>query len=642
MMDARLHSLFDPLVMPNMTLKNRFFMAPMGTGFPFDCLQDYLVARSAGGVGMITMADISVHPGGRPGIPNEPRLEADEDIAPLVPVVRAVQKAGAKIVAQLNHVGRYANSRTLGQPAVAPSAIASRFTGETPRALSTGEVEALVQAFVAAAVRAQSAGFDGIELCGCSGYLISQFLSPLTNRRTDRYGGSLSNRMRFLIDILSETRQAVGAVLNICVKFDAEDGMNGGKTLNDSKRMAPEIVRAGADRLHVWAGWHESSRPMLPMFVPRAAFVHLAQKIKRVVDVPVATVGRINDPYVAAEILNQGKADLIGLGRPLLCDPKFVDKILEGRIKEIRRCIGCCHCFDGMIRKLRDRDGEGLVCSLNPRLGREGSGPIRPAGKSKHVLIVGAGPAGMEAARIAALRGHRVDLYERADTLGGLLNIALMPPHKEELQNIIDYYSNRLGQLGVRFHFNSPVSLGTIRKAGPDITLLAMGASAVMPQIDGFDPDKVLLPDDALKGCTPYGKSVVVIGGGMIGIETAEYLADRGCLVTVIGKKKAIAPDMGATLRWGTILRMKKKMKIFVSEEVVGIESGIVRTRNKEGKEKYYAADVVVLAAGRQPDGSLAMKLTEANLPFVSIGSCRQPGDISSAILDGHHAGLKI
>ena len=641
-MDQQLNILFEPLAMPNLTLKNRFFMAPMGTGFALDRLRDYLVARAEGGVGMITMADISVHPSGRPGIPNEPLLEADEDIGSLDPIVRDVQSAGAKIVAQLNHVGRYAHSRTLGQQSVAPSAVPSSYTGETPRALTSGEVEEMIQAFVDGAVRARNAGFDGIELCGCSGYLISQFLSPLTNRRTDRYGGSLENRMRFLTDILSETRRAVGPGLNICVKFDAEDGMEGGKTLADSKRMAPAFVRAGADRLHVWAGWHESPRPMLPMFVPRAAFAHLAREIKQVVDVPVATVGRINDPYVAAEVLNKGEADLIGLGRPLLCDPRFVGKTLDGREKEIRRCIGCCHCFDGMIRKLRTGQGEGLACGLNPGLGRESAGPIRTSGTSRHVLIIGAGPAGMEAARVAALRGHRVELHERGDRLGGLLDIARLPPHKQELENIIDYYTNRLAGLGVRVHFNKAIGVETIREVNPDITLLATGATPVMPPIAGLDSCEVLLPEETLRDRIPAGTRVAVIGGGMIGIETAEYLAERGCPVTVIEKERTIAPDMGATLRWGTLARIKQKVRVCAGEEVVEIKKGTVLTRNAQGEENRHDVDAIVMAAGLCADGVLARQLTESGLPFVSVGSCRQPGDIAQAILEGYHAGLKI
>lgn len=641
-MDEKLSILFTPVVMPNLTLKNRFFMAPMGTGYVLEKLKDYLVARARGGVPLITMADISVHPSGRPGVPNEPLLEKDDDIGPLIPVVKSVQNAGAKIVAQLNHVGRYAHSRVLGQQAVAPSAVASRYTGETPRALSTGEVEEMIQAFVDGAIRAQKAGFDGIELCGCSGYLISQFLSPLTNRRTDKYGGSLAKRMRFLTDILSETRKAVGPGLNICVKFDAEDGMEGGKTIEDSKQMAPEFVKAGADRLHIWAGWHESSRPMLPMFVPRASFSHLAREIKRVVDVPVATVGRINDPYIAAEILAEEKADMIGIGRALLCDPEFVNKTREGRSDEIRRCIGCCHCFDEMVRRLRSGDDSGLTCGQNPELGREGTEPIQKAEVPKHVLIIGAGPAGMEAARVAVLRGHQVDLYDQGERLGGLLNLAQLPPHKEELQNIIAYYNAQLPKLGVKLHFNSQVNMEVIRKIDPDITVLATGASSLVPEIEGIDQKGVITVADALEGRMPEGKEVVVIGGGMVGVETAEYLSDRGYQVAVIEMEKSIASDIGPTMRWGTVMRIKKKLKIFTLEKVVRIEEKTVVTHNEKGEEIRHPADTVVIAVGMSSDQKLSKQMQESSLPHINIGCCNRMGNIADAIYEGYEAGLNI
>ncbi|TFG37639.1 MAG: NADH:flavin oxidoreductase, partial [Syntrophobacterales bacterium] len=281
MRDSRLDILFETLKMPNLTLKNRLFMAPMGTTFvDTEQLTDYLVARAKGGVALITTGELCVHPGGAMGVEGEPHLYEDDDIRIFSPVVKQVQKAGARIVAQLNHAGRYTLGALLGQQPVAPSPIPSRYTGEIPRELSTGEADDLVTAFADAAFRAQKAGFDGIEICGCSGYLVSQFLSPLTNKRIDKYGGDTLQKATFLLSILQEIRGKVGDGFNISVKFDAEDGIKGGRTLEDSLLIAPEIVTAGADRLHIWAGWHEAPRPMLPMFVPRGAFSHLSAAIK--------------------------------------------------------------------------------------------------------------------------------------------------------------------------------------------------------------------------------------------------------------------------------------------------------------------------------------------------------------------------
>ncbi|MBW2370213.1 MAG: NADH:flavin oxidoreductase, partial [Deltaproteobacteria bacterium] len=286
MRDAALDLLFEPLHMPNLTVKNRFFMAPMGTGFDMQQSTDYFVARAKGGVGLITAGEICVHDSGKAGLETEYRLCDDDDIGPFSELVSAVKAADAKIVAQLNHAGRYTPGRFLGIQPVAPSAIASRYTGETPRELSTEEVDDLVIAFAEAARRAREAGFDGIEILGSTGYLVSQFLSPLTNKRQDKYGGDNIGRGTFLFSILQEIRKQVGSDFNICVKFDAEDKVDGGRVLEDAMEIAPKIVEAGADRLHVWAGWHEANQPMLTASVPRGAFSHFARSIKSVVNVP--------------------------------------------------------------------------------------------------------------------------------------------------------------------------------------------------------------------------------------------------------------------------------------------------------------------------------------------------------------------
>lgn len=643
MRDHRLNILFEPLEMANLTLKNRFFMAPMGTTFDMDQLTDYLVARARGEVALITTPEISVHPGGRAGMTPELHLETDDDIKAISKMVKAVQESGARIVAQLNHAGRYSFGRLLGRQPVAPSAIASKYTGETPRELSTDEVDDLVDAFARAAVRARKAGFDGIEILAASGYLISQFLSPLTNKRTDKYGGDALQRTTFLCSVLREARKRVGDDFNICVKFDAEDGMKGGKTLEESLLIAPRIVEAGADRLHVWAGWHEATRPMLPMSVPRGAFSYLAAAVKKVVDVPVSTVGRINDPFVAAGILERGEADLIGLGRTLLADAEFVKKTMEGRTREIRRCTACCYCFDQIMSVIRGGDAEAtLKCSINPELGYEGRQLVQMALQKKNVVVVGGGPAGMEAARVAAIRGHRVTLYEKGDRLGGMLNLAVVPPHKEELKNIIDYYACQMEILPVEVKLGEHLTQEKLRDLNPDVVVLATGARALIPDIPGTGSDNVVTALGVLEGTASVRGDVIVIGGGMIGIETAEYLADQGKKVTVIEMLKSVAVDVGPTSRWGLISRVRKKVDILTQTRVVEITPGGVAVLDQENNRRDIHGDTVVIAVGLAGCREMEANLNESGIPCFVIGSCRQPGQIVEAVEDGFTVGCKI
>lgn len=641
--------LFEPLEMPNLKVKNRFFMAPMGTTFAMDRLTDYMVVRAKADVELITTGEISVHPSGRAfGGPietdKELRLECDDDIKIVKPLVDAVHAAGSVIIAQLNHTGRYSFQRRFnGRQAVAPSPIASRYTGETPRELTTVEVDELVTAFADAAVRARKAGFDGIELCGCSGYLISQFLSGVTNKRQDRYGGNdIIQRGEFLFKVLSEIRKLVGTDYNISVKIDAEDGVKGGKILKDSLRLAPRIVQAGADRLHIWAGWHEATRPMLPMFVPRGAFVHLAKAIKEVVDVPVATVGRINDPLVAANILRNQEADLIGLGRALLCDPKFVRKTMTGRADEIRKCIGCCYCFDRLSYCIRGDSDTGLKCAINPELGQEGEKLIKLAEKEKKVVVVGAGPAGMEVARVAALRGHHVTLFEKGERLGGMVHIAAIPPHKEELKNIIDYYSSQMKKLAVDVRYGTVCTSETIEKMNGDVVILATGAVPIVPDIPGIRRENVALVTDVLTGKRGTGGTIVVIGGGLIGMETAEYCADQGKYVTVIEMLDTVANDIGPTTRWGFLSRIREKITVQTSTKAIEIRNKSVNAVNRMGEVVGIPAETVIIAIGLQSNRSLTERENESKATWYTIGSCHNPGTIAEAIAEAFAVGCSL
>ncbi len=641
MYNKELKCLFKPLNMPNLKLKNRFYMAPMGTGFDIDKTTDFLAARAKGGVALITTGEASVHPGGRAGLKNELLAENDNDIVSLSRLAKAAQKEGAKIVLQINHAGRYSSGKKVGGQSVAPSAIMSGYTGETPRELTTGEADDLVIAFAEAALRGRKAGFDGVELMGSSGYLISQFLSPLTNKRKDKYGGDTLGRASFLTSIIKETRKVVGPDFNICVKFDADDGMQGGITIDESKIFAPALVAAGADRLHIWAGWHESRRPMLPMSVPAGAFTYLATEIKNIVTVPVSTVGRINDPFIAAKIIAEGKADLIGLGRALLADPEFVIKTEQDRLKEIRRCTACCHCFDRILSSTKKGEDTEIYCALNPETGREGENLIKKAGKPRHVAIAGAGPAGLEAARVAAMRGHKVTLYERSMKIGGMVNLSFIPPYKNELKNIVDYYSCHAESNKINIKTNKEFTIDEIKTIKPDVVIFATGAKPAFPKIPGLAENKVYTAIEVLEGKVYAGENVAIIGGGMIGLETAEFLADNGRKVTVIEMDR-IASDIGPTSRPGIISRIKQKAEILSSTRVLEIRNKSILVSGKDNREKEIFADTIVLAAGMESYTDWMKESALNGIEYYRIGSCKNPGQIDDAISDGFNIGCTI
>lgn len=640
MRDKNLDILFEPLEMRNLYLDNRFYMAPMGTGFSIEQLRHFYTARARGGVALITTGETCVHPSGRAILKNEQRIETDDEIKQYISLTEAVHKAGSKIVLQLNHAGRYSPSNVLGHQAVAPSAVMSGYTGETPRELTTQEADNLVTAFAEAALRARKAGFDGVEILGSSGYLISQFFSPVTNKRQDKYGGDALGRASFALSIIREARKLVGNDFNICIKFDADDGMAGGVTLDDSRIFAPALVEAGADRLHIWAGWHESTRPMLPMSVSRGAFSKLASSIREVVNVPVSAVGRINDPYVAAGILVRGEADLIGLGRTLLADPDFVRKTREGLTEQIRRCTACCYCFDRLMPALRSGGESSIMCSINPELGHEGE-VLKSAKRKKRVVIIGAGPAGMEAARTAGMRGHNVIMYDREKQTGGMLNQAVIPPFKEELKNILEYYNYELKRLRIDTRIDTEINIDKLGQERPDSVIIATGARTNIPDVAGVDKYPAVTAVDVLRGNVEVGENAVIIGGGMIGLETGEYLAEKGKKVTLI-EMDILARDVGPVSRWGLISRTRGKIEIHTRTKLLEVKESSVVVLGKDNKQREFKADTIIFATGMKSNNEIVRDIALLDIEYFLAGSCNEPGQIADAIHDGYSVGCLV
>jgi 2,4-dienoyl-CoA reductase (NADPH2) len=399
--------------------------------------------------------------------------------------------------------------------------------------------------------------------------------------------------------------------------------------------MAKRAEQAGVSVIHTWAGWHESPKPMLPMSVPRGAFVYLAEAMRSIISVPIMTGGRINDPRFANEIIRDGRADLVHFGRPFLTDPYFPQKAMKGDFDDINMCIACCRCFDAMATS------GPVVCSVNAELGMEGN-KFEKAEKSKNILIIGGGPAGMEAARVATLRGHKVTLWEKNDRLGGNLITASLAPYKDETNCLTQYLSNQMKKLKVNIQLNKEATLDSILNENADEVIMATGAKAITPDIPGIKNENVVMALDVLKGISSTGDKVVIVGGGMIGCETAELLTSNGKDVSIIEMLPKIARDVGPATKWSVTMRIARwGIKQYTSSKVIRIlDEGVEIER--EGNSEIVKADTVVVAAGMEPINQLHNALKEKVPNVHAIGDCSQARRMLNAIHEGYAIGRKL
>jgi len=649
MSSGRLKALFQPLKVGDITLRNRIVMAPMGMGLVDpnggvnERLIAYYVARAQGAAGLIDVAVTTVdYPTGC-AAPQVLRVDHDRFVPGLARLARAIKTEGASVFLQLLHAGRYARSAHTGVQPVAPSAIASRYTGEMPRELTIAEAEAIIEQFGAAARRAKEAGFDGVELAANSGYLLSQFLSGLTNKRTDRLGGDISGRATFLLETVKTVRQLVGDTWPISLKLSVNEYMPGGNTTADSQVIARLAVAAGISIVHAWAGWHESPVAMLPMSVPRGAFVPLAEAMKEVVNVPVVAAGRINDPVLADSIVAESRADLVAMGRAFLADPHFPIKASRGDLEGIRKCTACCTCFDAGIQSLVNSRGDGaVVCAVNAELGREVENLVQPATIVKKVLVVGGGPAGMEAARVASLRGHHVTLWEAGARLGGNLLVATVPPYKQELGCLLEFLTTQLQRLGVKVELGKLASAQDINGLGFDEIIVATGGQPIKPNMPGIDSLKVTTAIEVLQG-RQTGQKVLVVGGGMVGCETAEFLTAKGKMVTIVEMRNSqIAADVGPTTRWVLVARIKESgIAVLTKTTLVGItERGALV--EYQGRSDELQVDTIVLAMGMTPERQLLEGLERMGIHPHTVGDCASVGKIMQAVHAGWDVGRNL
>jgi len=646
----KLSKLFQPIRIRTMELKNRIVMPAMHTLFAGETgavtqrLIDYYAERAKGGVALIIVEATYID---RSATSRVGHLYIDDNkfISGLNDLAEAVQVYGAKIAVQLTHAGRLAALlEDKGRQPVSASDVHRPETpwghGSNARGLTIGEVEHLVEAFAKGAQRAKAAGFDAVEFHGGHGMLIAQFLSPYTNMRTDKYGRDFDGRLRFALEIIERTREKVGPNFPLIFRVSGDEYVKGGLTLEDTKAIAQKLEEATIDVLHVSAGLFES-RPWTipPMCVPRGCQVHLAEGVKRAVSVPVITVSRINDPTLAEEILQQNKADLVSMGRALIADPELPRKAFEGRLHDIRKCLACMYgCY--MRRHLR---GWRMSCDINAMVGKEREYRITPAEKPKSIVIVGGGPAGMEAARVAALRGHEVTLLEKSDRLGGQLILASASPYKEEIKNIAEYLLYQITQLGVRIKLREEGTLAVIREAKPDVVIVATGATPFVPEVPGVKRKNVILAWDLLAGKSKAeGKKVVVAGGGSVGCEAAEYLAREGKEVTLVEMLEEAAPDVDPFSKWFLIERFKKHgIKILTGAKIEEIADKAVSIVDGKHNRRTLETDSVVLALGSTSNKDLIEIMKRESQEFYAIGDCVEPRRIFDAIHEGCACVLK-
>ncbi len=652
--------LFEAGQIGGLKLKNRLVMTPVGVGLanldgtPSDEMIAYYEARAAGGAGLILPEICRVDDVTGPGLLRQISATRDRNVPALARLAAAIHRHGAKTMIQLHHPGRETYSSLLGgAPVVGASAIPCKRCKQETRALTTDEVRHIIREFVDAAARVQQAGFDGIELHCAHGYLLEQFLSPYTNKREDEYGGSFENRMRMVLEIISGIRERCGEDFPLGCRLSVEEFLSAtGVTedyihIQDGVRIAQELQKAGIDFIDVSCGIYETGITSVEPVSYAEGWRHdLIAAVRKNVSIPVIAVSNFRGPDVPESFLEEGLIDFAGMGRAWLADPEWGRKVQEGRVDELRKCISCLRCFESL-----EQNAEAampLECAVNPTCAAElRCGSLEPDVEHHHLVVVGAGPAGMCAAETAATRGCRVTLLEAARELGGDVVLAAAPPLKEKMSFVPEYYAKVLPDLGVDIHLGERATVESVLALEPDAVILATGGSPIVPRsIPGLDGPNVACVPEVLTGRRELAdKSVVVVGAGMTGIETAEYAAEKGAAhVVVVDMLDSVAPGvnpvnvldvMGRLRKYGVEFRLGQKL---VSADAQGL--ALESTAN--GSASRLDCDLVVLSLGNRPNTELREGLEAADVEVRVVGSAVKDGNISPATHGGYAAAREL
>ncbi len=635
-----------PFQLGSLTLPNRVVMTAVKLGYGTEKGEvtdrhiAFYVRRAQGGVGLITSEPMYVQRNSRE-IPTQLGIHTDELVAGLRRLTEAVHEASGLMMAHINHAGRAANPKLV--PAgelVSASEVLCPANQVIPRPLTRSEIAEVIASFGAAARRVREAGFDAIEVPFSHGYLIHQFLSPHTNHRQDEYGGTFKKRLRFGREVIAAVRQQVGGDFPIVVRLNAHDYVEGGLVIEDAIQIASILETLGISAISVTSGTMCESVPfcLYPSGTPRAHLLPLAASIRQAVELPVIVAGRIRTPSVAREALAAGQTDLIGLGRPFLADPDWVYKTQAGDEQAI---LLCAACHQGCLAQLRL--GRGTHCMFNPFTGRESEIQITKTGKPRYVMVVGGGPAGLESAYIAALRGHQVSLYEQEDRLGGQFYLAARAPYKEEFLDVIRYLSLMIERSGVDVHLSTRVTPQMVANMHPEVVIVATGGIPLTIPFPGLNQTSWLLASDLFESVgqveTP---TAFVIGGGLVGLEVADLLASQDKRVTVVDMLPDVGADMDLLARSVLLGRLRKnKVKIYTSTRVTRFTRNTVFAQ-QNNHEIHFAIETVIVAVGVRPNRELIDALGSSSLEMHIVGDAVQPRKALDAIWEGFEVGAKM